>query len=80
MPKMKKYPASTSKHGKIYDDTVTSNRKDYYEPFSGYTASIKDQEIYWNMIKAPKGVIPKGFMETTIPMANDVGIKRSEKK
>jgi hypothetical protein len=78
MPKMK-YPASYSKAGSSYDDTVTSNRKDYYEPFSGYTNSVKDQATYWNMIKTPKGVIPQTFMSTTLPMANDVGRKKGKK-
>ena len=76
---MKKYPADYSKTTKIYDDTVTTNRKDYYEPFSGYSNSVQDQNMYWNMVKTPKGVIPQNFMEQEIPMANDVGMKKSKK-
>jgi len=47
----------------------------YYEPFAGYHNSNVDQATYWNMVKSSKGVIPKQFMEMTIPMAEDVGKK-----
>jgi len=51
----------------------------YYEPFAGYYNSDKDQEVYWNMVKSSKGVIPKQFMEMDLPMADDIGIKGQPK-
>jgi len=70
---MAKYKKGMSSRGSGND--FSNFNSGYYEPFAGYHNSNVDQMAYWNMINTPMGVIPKQFMEATIPMANDVGKK-----